>query len=614
MYVHPIGRHSVLIVAVLLAAVAVGGCSGTVPFVIPNPTSVVPTPTGTPSVPGGGGGTDLLGASPGSPGIVTSQNPALRALALANRYANVTIGGCVKPGSVPVPDITNTPLAQAQGTLLLQGFTVGNIRWAYSATVPPGNVISQDPGAGKLVQPDTPINLLCSLGPQLAAVPDVAGRPQAEAEAAITGAGFAVDTVAQDYHATVPAGSVISQDPTAGTLAPPDTVVNLVVSRGPQPVAVPDVLGKTQPDAEAALAGAGLSLGSVAQGSSGTVPAGSVMSQNPPPGSLALPGSPVDLVVSQGPQPVPVPNIVGRAQSDARATITGAGFSVGAVTEDWSATVPAGSVIGQDPAAGTVMIPGTAVNFVVSKGPAPVPTPHVVGMSQTNAQTAITGAGLAVGTVTQEYSATVAEGGVISQSPTGGTMLTPGSLVNLVVAKSTLSLCDYYPFAVGNKWVTAANNGVSSEITDSFIINGCQCWKFTIIDHAANDNTTFTYAAETGGWVYNYKVLDDLFLLPGIAASAQKLAPTSFKPGDSITTTFNGTTFTVTTAKGKLSDFVSNVSACPLGDVQDTVALKLGNFVVVVFGRNLGPIYYNYLTSSGFYSTVSIVGGCGVNQ
>jgi hypothetical protein len=56
---------------------------------------------------------------------------------------------------------------------------------------------------------------------------------------------------------------------------------------------------------------------------------------------------------------------------------------------------------------------------------------------------------------------------------------------------------------------------------------------------------------------------------------------------------------------------VNDVSACPFGDVQDAVALKLGNFVLVVFARDLGPVYYNYITQSGFYSSITIVGGCG---
>ncbi len=607
-------RQLALTLAVLVVSMAVGGCSATTALVLPDPLTTAQT-TSTPLITGGDSPISLFGSTTTTSTVsTTGQSPILRFLTLTNTYANATVGGCAKPGSLAVPDITNIPLGQAQSTLLLLSLKPGNIRWAYSGTAPAGNVISQDPAAGKLVQSGAAVNLLCSLGPQMAAMPDVTGRALTDAQMAISAAGFTVGATQQSYSTTVAAGTVISQDPTAGTLEVPGAAVNLLVSQGPQPVAVPDVTGRTQAEAETAITAAGLSIGSMAQGSSETVPSGQVMSQNPAAGSMVLPGAPVDLTVSQGPQPVPVPNIVGRTQADAQAAITGAGFSVGAVTQAWSATVPTGSVISQDPAAGTVMIPGTAVSIVVSKGPEPVPVPNVTGMAQSDAQAAITAAALTVGTVTQDYSDTVAEGSVISQNPAGGASLAPGASVNLVIATKTLSLCDYYPFAVGNKWATNGSSGKSSEVTDAFTINGCPCWKIMVIDHAANDKVTYTYVAQANGWMYNYTVLDDLYLLPGIAASAQKVAPLSFRPGESFTTAFGGNSFTVTPAKGKLSDFVSDTSACPFGDVQDTVALKLGSFTVLVFGRDLGPLYFNYLTSSGFDTSITIVGGCGAGH
>jgi hypothetical protein len=186
--------------------------------------------------------------------------------------------------------------------------------------------------------------------------------------------------------------------------------------------------------------------------------------------------------------------------------------------------------------------------------------------------------------------------------------------VNLVVAKKTLSLCDYYPFAVGNKWTSEGGGGNtrgSSEVTEAFIINGTQCWKIMAVDHSANDKVTYTYAAQANGWMYQYDKLEDLFLLPGIGPSARKVAPLEFTPGVSFTASFGNSSFNVTPEWGKFTDFVSNTGASPYGGAQDTVALKLGSFVVMVFGRDLGPLYFNYLTSSGFATSITIVGSCG---
>jgi hypothetical protein len=132
--------------------------------------------------------------------------------------------------------------------------------------------------------------------------------------------------------------------------------------------------------------------------------------------------------------PLLVPNVVGLAEATASSTITGAGFTVGTITYSSSPSVAAGLVISQSPTAGTEAAGGAAVDFVVSTGPATIAVPDVVGEAEADAITAITGAGLTVGTITTAPSASVAAGHVISQSPTAGTLVTPGSAVNLVIA------------------------------------------------------------------------------------------------------------------------------------------------------------------------------------
>ena len=91
-------------------------------------------------------------------------------------------------------------------------------------------------------------------------------------------------------------------------------------------------------------------------------------------------------------------------------------------------------MISSSPVAGTQVAAGSAVNLVVSMGPAPVAVPNVVGQTQAAATSAITGAGLVVGTETSASSATVASGSVISSSPVAGTQVAAGSAVNLVVS------------------------------------------------------------------------------------------------------------------------------------------------------------------------------------
>jgi len=268
-------------------------------------------------------------------------------------------------------------------------------------------------------------------------VPDVVGLNQGDAEAAITAAGLTVGTINEEYNCTVPAGQVISQDPTAGTLAELDSAVDLVISLGP--LSVPDVVGMNVVDAVLAIFGADLTIGTINEEYSCTVPVNEVISQDPVAATCVDPGTAVDLVVSLG--PLAVPDVVGMSQADAEAAIIAAGLAVGNVTEEFSCTVPAGDVISQDPVAGTCVDPGTAVDLVVSLGPLEVP--DVVGMSQADAETTIIAAGLTVGNVTEEYSFTVPAGDVISQDPVAGTCVNPNSLVNIVVSlgPSSKTIC-----------------------------------------------------------------------------------------------------------------------------------------------------------------------------
>ena len=131
---------------------------------------------------------------------------------------------------------------------------------------------------------------------------------------------------------------------------------------------------------------------------------------------------------------VTVPSVVGLTQTAAQSAITGATLAVGAVTTANSATVASGLVISQSPTAGSTVAPNSAVTFIVSVGPALVTVPSVAGLTQSAAQTAITGASLTVGAVTTANSATVASGLVISQSPTAGSSVAPSSMVSFVVS------------------------------------------------------------------------------------------------------------------------------------------------------------------------------------
>ncbi|PPF10546.1 Stk1 family PASTA domain-containing Ser/Thr kinase [Rathayibacter sp. AY1G1] len=122
-----------------------------------------------------------------------------------------------------------------------------------------------------------------------------------------------------EYSSTVPEGEVIRTDPGSGTIVAPETVIRIVVSQGPQPVAVPDTVGQSLAEAIDALTAVGFVEGSQTRENSPTVPGDVVLSASPGAGQQVAPGTPVDLTVSSG--QVTLPDLVGTSLSSALATL-----------------------------------------------------------------------------------------------------------------------------------------------------------------------------------------------------------------------------------------------------------------------------------------------------
>ena len=197
-------------------------------------------------------------------------------------------------------------------------------------------------------------------------------------------------------------------------------------------VTVPDVAGQTAAAATTALRNAGFQTATEGQESE-TVDKGIVIATDPRGGEEADEGSTVTITVSQGTGTVAVPALVGLSEAQATATLTTAGLEA-RVVEAASATVAEGDVITQDPAAGLTIAVGSTVAVTISTGPAPVAVPNVTGQTLQAATLALQQAGLTLGTVSQQESASVPSGQVISQSPASGEVA-PRTAVDLVVSQ-----------------------------------------------------------------------------------------------------------------------------------------------------------------------------------
>ncbi|MFM1964982.1 MAG: Serine/threonine-protein kinase, partial [Actinomycetota bacterium] len=163
------------------------------------------------------------------------------------------------PGKqVTVPGIIGMDEASATSALQQAGLRLEVGGEEYSETVAVGLVLSSDPEPGASTAADSAVTVVLSRGPERYAVPDVKGKPLAEAQAAITEANLAVGVITEDWDPVVPDGSVASTDPAIGDELKPGSLVNIVVSKGPKPVKLPNLAGVELSEAQAQLEAAGL--------------------------------------------------------------------------------------------------------------------------------------------------------------------------------------------------------------------------------------------------------------------------------------------------------------------------------------------------------------------
>jgi beta-lactam-binding protein with PASTA domain/tRNA A-37 threonylcarbamoyl transferase component Bud32 len=208
-------------------------------------------------------------------------------------------------------------------------------------------------------------------------VPPVTGLSQADATAKLTQAGLKT-TVTSEPSDTVTKGVVSAQDPAAGASVNPSSAVTITVSSGPNSVQVPDVSGKNQADATAALQKVGLTVSTADTVPSAAQSAGTVLDTDPAAGKTVDKGSAVALHLASG--SATVPNVVGSDNVTAAQKLTAAGFKVKQVFA--SSDQPAGQVTAQDHA-GDVLKRGQTVTLTVSNGTPTTPptTPATTGPS-----------------------------------------------------------------------------------------------------------------------------------------------------------------------------------------------------------------------------------------
>ncbi len=301
-------------------------------------------------------------------GVVLETDPKEDTPVLPGSPVNLVVSSGPDVVLVRVPPVRGEPLENARALIEGVGLKVGTVTQGPSDTVKQGYVIGSTPAAGEEVKSGSEVGLKVSSGPASVIVPNVVGMLLAEAKTAITDAHLTVGEDTLEYSDTVKEGYVISATPPAGKEVPSGSPIALTVSRGPEPIEVPNVVGLSEKAAGEALRGHSLKKGQTSTRPDSTAPAGIVVEQNPPPKSRALAGSPVNFVISSGPKQVEVPYVVGKTYAEAERDIKEKGLTVTRIdTYDSNSNPPpvSGTVISTTPAGGAQVDKDSEVEVTV---------------------------------------------------------------------------------------------------------------------------------------------------------------------------------------------------------------------------------------------------------
>jgi beta-lactam-binding protein with PASTA domain len=267
-----------------------------------------------------------------------------------------------RPSQVGIPDVIGQEVGAATQILQTKGFNV-TIKPVPSG-VPRDQVVEQDPiptdrGGGKADEGST-VTLSVSSGPAVVSVPEVANLSEPDATKRLEGAGFKVSPSFR-FSDSVPRGRAVGTEPAAGTQLSTQQPVILLISKGSNTVAVPNVVGLDDQSALTTLQNAGLAGVEVQRDSS--EPAGKVIAQSPGPSKRVNRGSQVTIFASTG--AVSVPNVVGQSQQSAVTAIKRAGFVAAVTQQQTSDPAQVGRVISEFPPGGSRGQRGDTVTIAV---------------------------------------------------------------------------------------------------------------------------------------------------------------------------------------------------------------------------------------------------------
>jgi serine/threonine-protein kinase len=267
-----------------------------------------------------------------------------------------------------VPQLVGLTQAQAVEAITTAELNIEVVE-VFSEVVAKGTVISANPTSGSSLGKDQTVTLTISKGPEFFSVPNLKDMSLEEVRSSLSNIGLQLGEVTYAYSSDIKKNHAISAKPGFGELAKPNSLVSVVLSKGPAPIAIPDVAGESSENAIAILGTSGFNSVTIVKEFSNTVATGVVISQSPGALTEHLPKTQITLTVSKGVRPVSVPNIIGLTQSAAIQILTDMQLGnelIGTKSCTYGFKKNTKKVSTQSIAAGNKVAPGTVIGFEIT--------------------------------------------------------------------------------------------------------------------------------------------------------------------------------------------------------------------------------------------------------
>jgi serine/threonine-protein kinase len=259
-------------------------------------------------------------------------------------------------GKISVPSLVGMSQNEAKEALSNIGLLSEVVEEVFSEDIAQGKVIASSPGGGGRISPAGTVGLVLSKGQERIEIPVIANLTPDVATQKISALGLTIGDINEVFDMKVESGFVIGTDPKSGEKVKRNSVVNIVVSKGIEKIALISYVGKGGDEALSELTNSGFDV-KVVYKFSDKVFKGQVVSQSPEISDAIGLGSKIELVLSKGPEFVFVPNVLGKNKNDASLDLENLGLKV--------VTKGTGKVNNISPAIGTKVKQGAVITLTL---------------------------------------------------------------------------------------------------------------------------------------------------------------------------------------------------------------------------------------------------------